>query len=177
MRLKLIGAVAIVLFAMGMPSISSAQYSDQRLNNFLNNHPDVRSQLMHNPNLIYDRQFRHEHPDLQTFMQDHPNVWGKLPDSGRWGAYGPDRAWHEADWWHEHNPNWIHEHHPEWMHDHPDWGHAEIHPGPGYEHPGMGYEHPVGEPHPINGYEHPVGAPHAVVVAPSNEHHHDEYHH
>ena len=34
---------------------------------------------MRNPNLIYNRQFRDQHPDLQEFMQNHPNVWEKLP--------------------------------------------------------------------------------------------------
>ena len=54
-------------------------------------------------------------------MQNHPNVWGKLPGNARYGAYGPDHSWHEADWWHQNNPNWMYQNHPEWAQNHPDW--------------------------------------------------------
>lgn len=120
-HLKIMPAVLIVLLAMAMPSISAAQYHESRLDNFLRQHPGLREQLERNPNLIYNREFRHQHPDLQEFMQNHPNVWGKLPGYSRWGAYGPDRDWHEADWWHEHDPDWMYSNHPEWAENHPDW--------------------------------------------------------
>lgn len=120
-HLKPILAVAVVMLAMAMPSISAAQYHEERLDNFLSNHPGVRADLERNPNLIYDRRFREQHAELETFLQNHPGVWGKLRDSGRWGAYGPDHNWHEADWWHEHDPNWANKNHPEWAENHPDW--------------------------------------------------------
>jgi len=115
-------ALAVVLFAMAMPSISAAQfYHEERLDHFLGEHPEVRGQLERNPNLIYNRGWRERHPELQQFMQNHPNIWGKLPDSRRWGAYGPNDEWHEADWWHDHDRDWFYRNHPEWAEDHPEW--------------------------------------------------------
>src|SRR5260370_28347186 len=107
-------AVAVVFFAMAMPSISAAQYyHEERVDHFISERPDLRNQLERNPNLIYNRGWRERHPDLEEFMNDHPNIWGKLPDNGRWGAYGPDHYWHESDWWHEHDRNWLWHNHPE----------------------------------------------------------------
>jgi hypothetical protein len=120
-HLKPMLAIAVVLFAMAMPSISSAQYNEQRLDNFLNQRPQLKRQLERNPDLIYNKNFREKHPDLQQFMQNHPNVWGKMAGSNRWGAYGPDRNWHESDWWHQNNPGWMYQNHPEWARNHPDW--------------------------------------------------------
>ena len=119
-QLRIIGAIAIVLLA-AMPSMASAQYHEQRLDKWLDRHQKVKADLTRNPDLIYNRQFRHAHPKLQEFMQNHPNVWGKLANNGRWGAYGPDHEWHEADWWHEHDRDWMHRNHPDWVEDHPDW--------------------------------------------------------
>ena len=82
--------VAILVFAMAIPSIAAAQYGEARLDKWLDGHQDVKAELQRNPSLIYDRQWRHEHPGLQEFMQNHPQVWGKIPNSGRYGAYGPD---------------------------------------------------------------------------------------
>ena len=39
-HLKPLLAVAVVLLAMAMPSISAAQYNESRLDNFLGKHPD-----------------------------------------------------------------------------------------------------------------------------------------
>ena len=120
-HLKTILSVTIVMLAMAMTSIAAAQYHESRLDNFLGSHPHLKADLSRNPSLIYDKQYRREHPELQRFMQDHPNIYGKLRDSGRWGAYGPDNEWHEADWWHEHDRVWMWEHHPEWAEQHSDW--------------------------------------------------------
>ena len=119
--LKTILPVAIVMLAMALPSIASAQYHEERLDKFLSGNPALKRQLERNPDLIYDRKFRHEHPALQEFMQNHPNVWGKLRNSNRWGAYGPNNEWHEADWWHQNNPGWMYKNHPEWAENRPEW--------------------------------------------------------
>jgi hypothetical protein len=124
-QLKTMLAVAIVAIAMALPSIAAAQYQESRLDNFLSQHPNLKSELSRNPNLIFDKQYRRDHPELQRFMQDHPNIYGKLDRNGRWGAYGPDHQWHEADWWHEHDPAWMYQHHPEWANDHADWAAAD----------------------------------------------------
>ena len=74
------------------------------MNAFLDKHQNIKAYLVRNPNLIYDRQFRHQHPALQEWTQQHPNVWKKLPGYSRWGDYDESNQWHEYDWWHEHNP-------------------------------------------------------------------------
>ena len=48
-------AVAIVMLAMAMPSISAAQYHEERLDQFLNQRPELKEQLERNPNLIYNK--------------------------------------------------------------------------------------------------------------------------
>jgi len=118
---KTVLAGAILFLVAAMPSMARAQYHEQRLDKFLNDHPNVKEKLERDPNLIYNKEFRDQHPELQQFMQNHPNVWGKLPGADRWGAYGPDHSWHEADWWHEHDPDWMNKNHPEWAENHPDW--------------------------------------------------------
>lgn len=174
-HLKPLLAVAVVLLAMAMPSISAAQYNESRLDNFLSQHPGLRSQLERNPNLIYNKQFRHEHPDLEVFMQNHPNVWEKLPGSGRWGAIGPDRYWHEADWWHQHDPGWMYSNHPEWAQDHADWRADRNNHPEWFGHPGAGVHHEEAV-HPEGGV-HPEGAvhhEHAVEAVHPKDHHHHE---
>ncbi len=121
-RLRTTLALAVVLFAMAMPSISAAQYyHEERLDHFISERPDLRNQLERNPNLIYNRGWRERHPDLESFMQNHPNVWGKMPGNERWSAYGPDHNWHESDWWHDHDRGWFYSHHPEWAENHAEW--------------------------------------------------------
>ena len=120
-NLRTFGAAAIVLLAMAMPSISAAQYPDERLDRFLNEHTRVKEKLERNPDLIYNKEFREQHPELREFLQNHPTVWGKLPGASRWGDYDEHHEWHEADWWHQHDPGWMYKHHPEWAENHPDW--------------------------------------------------------
>jgi hypothetical protein len=134
-------AIAIVMIAMAIPSISAAQYHEERLDKFLSNHPDVRAKLERNPNLIYDKGFREQHPELQTFLQNHPTVWGKLPSNGRYGAYGPDHRWHEADWWHQNDPGWMYKNHPEWAENHADWRADQSSHPEWFRHPEEAYHH------------------------------------
>src|SRR5258708_7387161 len=119
---KTLLAIAVVFFAMAMPSISAAQYyHEERLDHFIDQRPELKNQLSRNPNLIYNKAWRDRHPDLQQFMDNHPQTWAKLPESRRWGDYGPDHNWHDADWWHEHDRGWFWHHHPEWAENHPEW--------------------------------------------------------
>jgi hypothetical protein len=167
-RFRILWAVAIVLVAMSIPSISSAQYSEQRLDKFLSQRPDLKRELERNPSLIYNKAYRKKHPDLQEFMQNHPNVWGKLKGSNRWGAYDEHHDWHEADWWHEHNPGWMNKNHPEWAHEHPEWANANNHPPMANNHPPMEYNHAMAE-------SHPMGA--AAPVNEGHHHHHGDAEH
>ena len=157
-HLKTILAVAVMALAMALPSISTAQYSDQRLDDFLNHHPDVRHDLERNPDLIYNSRFRQQHVELEEFMQSHPGTWGKLPNANRWGGYGPDHNWHDRDWWNAHDPNWVREHHPDWS-AHEEHHAAEVEHYPGNPHPYPGNPHPyAGNPPPYSGT--PANQPH-----------------
>jgi hypothetical protein len=42
----------------------------------------MKAELSRNPDLIFDRQYRRSHPELQKFMQDHPNIYAKLRKRG-----------------------------------------------------------------------------------------------
>ena len=117
---KTLVPVALMMIMMAIASVASAQYyHEEQLDRFLDGHPKVRSELAQNPDLIYNKQWRDEHPQLRHFMQNHPDVWGKLPHSAGYGAYGPNHQWHEADWYHEHNPA-MYQNHPEWAREHPN---------------------------------------------------------
>src|SRR5208282_735779 len=80
--LKPILAGAILLFAI--PSMALAQESmyGEKMNKFLNDHPDVGEKVRANPSLLYDKHFREEHPDLQRFMQNHPEEYKRLNEHG-----------------------------------------------------------------------------------------------
>ena len=98
-------------------------------------------------------------------MQNHPNVWGKLPGSARYGAYGPDHNWHDADWWHQNNPNWMYSNHPEWAQNHPDWkGDGDFDDNHQWHDRGWWNDHHpdwVNKHHPDwykHPYEHPIAA-------------------
>src|ERR1700730_896026 len=41
---------------------------------FLDSHPDVRNDLTHNPRLVDNREYVRNHPGLDTYMREHPNM-------------------------------------------------------------------------------------------------------
>jgi hypothetical protein len=45
-----------------------------RFDQFLDNHRDIAERLRNDPSLVDNREFIHDHPDLQTYLQDHPRV-------------------------------------------------------------------------------------------------------
>lgn len=163
-HLKTILAVAVVALAMGLPSIATAQYPDQRLNQFLDHHPDVRHDLERNPDLIFNSRYRRQHVELEEFMQGHQGIWGKLHGANRWGAYGPDHNWHESDWWHEHDPDWMHRNHPEWAENHPEWRGEVTHE-----------EHHAAEEEHYHGNPHEYGGPPPNQPPPPNHGHHGDH--
>src|SRR5882757_1234539 len=133
-QFRIIGAVAILLLAMGLPSTSMAKmYNSARLDHWLNEHQGIKNKLAANPNLIYNKDFREDHPELRTFLQNHPDVWKKLgPGPGGvaggprgWGDYDDHHEWRDADWWHDHDRGWMYRHHPEWVENHPNWRHDD----------------------------------------------------
>jgi hypothetical protein len=117
---KTVVAGAIFLLATAITSLAMAQGMGPKMDRFLGDHPELAAQVRANPSLLYDRQFRHDHPELQTFMQNHPNEYKTLEDHGV-GAFDSGHVWHDAGWWHQNNPGWVTAHHPEWAANHPDW--------------------------------------------------------
>ena len=81
-HLRTMVAVAVVALAMAMPRVAGAQYHESRLDNFLDSHPHMKADLSSNPDLIFDKHYRRSHPELQKFMQDHPNIYAKLRKRG-----------------------------------------------------------------------------------------------
>jgi hypothetical protein len=62
--------------------------------------------------MIYDENWRMQHPQLQAFMQANPNVWTWLE---QWGEYDTQNQWHDAYWWHQNNRQWFYNNRPEWV--------------------------------------------------------------
>ena len=118
--LKTLVPVTLMMIIVAIASVASAQYyHEEKLDRFLDGHPKVKSALEQNPDLINNKQWREKHPELQQFMQDHPDAWKKLPNSRRYGAYGPNNQWHDADGHHEQNPA-KYQNHPESAQEHPN---------------------------------------------------------
>jgi hypothetical protein len=133
-QFRIIAAVALLLLAMGLTSTSMAKmYNSERLDHWLNEHQGIKNKLAANPNLIYNKDFREDHPELRQFLQNHPDVWQKIGPAprglaggpGRWGDYDEHHEWRDADWWHAHDRAWMYRHHPEWVENHPDWRHDD----------------------------------------------------
>jgi hypothetical protein len=137
----LLSAAASAVLMLAFASAAHAQnWQDADFNKFLSNHPGVASQLRANPNLINDPAFRHAHPDLQEYLQNHQRVSAMVRGqatmmNGQWGAYDQHNQWHNQQWWTQNNPGWVQQYHPEWM----SGGH------PGYPPPG-GYPAYAGNP-------------------------------
>jgi hypothetical protein len=172
-------AGAILLLATAIPSMTMAQESmfGQKMNHFLNAHPDVASKVRADPSLLYSKQFREQHPELQTFMQNHPEVYTRLEQKGihpgGFGAYDSNHMWRDSDWWHQHDPGWMYKNHPEWASNHPDWRADQTAHPEWFGHPAGGYEHPVG------GVEHPGTygtAPATGTVEQTNQQQHHHHH-
>jgi hypothetical protein len=47
---------------------------------FLGKHPDLREQMIKNPNLVNDPAFRAQHPGMEQFMKEHPGVARNLKE-------------------------------------------------------------------------------------------------
>ena len=45
-----------------------------RFDQFLDSHQEIAQQLRHDPSLVNDQNYMQAHPELQTFLQDHPGV-------------------------------------------------------------------------------------------------------
>src|SRR6266851_5725335 len=133
--------IAIVLgaiFALAIAAPAFAQYSNtpypagvstnypwftndaqsRNFQQFLASDPQDEQDLAPNPQMIYDENWRMQHPQLQAFMQANPNVWTWLE---QWGEYDTQNQLHDAYWWHQNNRQWFYSNHPEWVALDPRW--------------------------------------------------------
>jgi hypothetical protein len=120
--------------------MNGSQYYGARFNRFLKNHPQIARDLRRNPNLIYDPNYRAQHPDLKNFLANHKDIWASIKNqryvyspSGGWGAYNSqsqwrnfnwwsengdwddNHNWHDRDWWEKNNRTWVEKNHPNWF--------------------------------------------------------------
>lgn len=61
---------------------------------YLDNHPEVRQQLNHNPSLVNNQQFLSQHPHLQNFLTTHPGV-AKAASSNPQRLMGAERRFNQ----------------------------------------------------------------------------------
>src|SRR6201984_1459491 len=52
-----------------------------RFDEFLDNHQEIEQQLRRDPSLVNDRDYVQTHPDLQTFLQNHPGVREEIKET------------------------------------------------------------------------------------------------
>jgi hypothetical protein len=145
MKIRTIISATALLCAIGMAP-AFAQTAQQDLEQYVNSHPELKA----NPSLMNDPRYLANHPDLNHFLETHPQV--DRARYGHSGAYDQHHHWRRASWWHEHDPRWVQTNHPDWNKNHPEW--VEEHR--------MGTpEHPVGAPayHAGNPEYHPAGNP------------------
>jgi hypothetical protein len=123
--------------ALGAAAPAFAQTAQQDLQQYVNSHPELQA----NPSLMNNPTYRANHPDLNHFLETHPQVDRQRYGSS--GAYDRNHVWRNSDWWH-------HNHNNSYARDHDDW-YARNHPE-AYSHPGWDRAHPMAAPygaHPV----------------------------
>ena len=96
---------------------------------FLAHHPNVSRELARNPGLLYNPNWRRQHPQLEQYFATHPQVWAMLngdywatgPAETQWGDYDDQHQWRDAYWWHENDPDRFYDTHPDWVSLDPRW--------------------------------------------------------
>lgn len=102
---------------------------DQSFRWFLAHHPNIAQALARNPGLLYNANWRRQHPQLEQYFANHPYVWQALnneywstgPAETPWGDYDDQRQWRDAYWWHQNNPDWFYNNHSDWVSLNPRW--------------------------------------------------------
>jgi len=128
---RLIGPLLVSIFGLFFAVVPAhAQYGNLpnqgAWNQYLANHPKTAAELQANPSLIYNPNWRSQHPHFETWANNHPQDWKALhqpaPWQNRYGAFDKgNNEWHDQDWWYHHNPGWAHQNHPDWWQDHHNW--------------------------------------------------------
>jgi hypothetical protein len=137
--------------ALGAAAPAFAQTAQQDLQQYVNSHPELQA----NPSLMNNPTYRANHPDLNHFLETHPQVDRQRYGSS--GAYDRNHEWRNSDWWHHHHNN-------SYDRDHDDW-YARNHPET-YSHPGWDRAHPMAAPYGA----HPVPAVPPVPRATVDHH-------
>jgi hypothetical protein len=99
-----------------------AQTAQQDLQQYISSHPE----LQQNPGLMNNPTYRANHPDLNRFLQNHPQVDRQRYGNG--GAYGHNGGWRDGDWRHQNDPQGVAANHPDWNHSHWAQGHPNYRP-------------------------------------------------
>jgi hypothetical protein len=55
-----------------------------RFDQFLDSHQEIAQQLRHDPSLVNDQNYVQGHPELQTFLQDHPGVREEIKENANY---------------------------------------------------------------------------------------------
>lgn len=76
---------------------------ENRLDQFLRNHPRVARDLERNPNLANDRNYLRKHDDFRDFLSNHGGIRAAFRDNpsavmSRQGYGGPRRSWDRNRW-------------------------------------------------------------------------------
>src|SRR5215472_8316513 len=117
-------ALAMILYAPAAHAQYGPLPNQSAWNQFLSNHPETAAQLRANPSLIYNENWRNQHPHLVDWLNNHRNDWRAMRQPAAWqNRYGAwdGEEWRDQDWWYHHRPDWAHQNHPEWWHEHSDW--------------------------------------------------------
>jgi hypothetical protein len=118
--MKNIAAVCLTLFLIGavMPAFAQDRPpnpgAEEHWQQFLSRHPG----LAEHPQWLRNPQYMREHPNIATWLREHPRV---LEDSREQGMWDNDGGWHDANWWRANHPDYVDRYHPEWAENHPDW--------------------------------------------------------
>ena len=121
-------------------------------NQYLTNHPETAAELRTNPSLVYNANWRSQHPHFETWANSHPEDWKAMRTPSSWqshyGAFDKnDNEWHDQDWWYHHKPQEAYQNHPDWWQEHHDWKpyQGEEHAEKKAEHAEEKYEHHHGD--------------------------------
>jgi hypothetical protein len=115
--------------ALGAAAPAFAQTAQQDLQQYVNSHPELQA----NPSLMNNPTYRANHPDLNHFLETHPQV--DRQRYGTNGAYDRNHVWRNSDWWHHNDHNWYARNHSEEYYSHPGWERAHPMAAPYGVHP------------------------------------------
>jgi hypothetical protein len=105
---------AVFCAVLAAPAFAQSPQAEAEFQRFLANHPDVRA----DPGLLSDKNYLYHHPNIATFLEQHPTIHQQ---AFMMGAYDRTHMWRDSNWWYRHDPNWTYQNHPEWFRAHPEW--------------------------------------------------------